>query len=202
MLNRVLSPRGFTYATKNDIVVIKRKEQKKRVLEGKVVDDMGDEVSGVTILIVDKDQNVGTMTDPNGNFSLDLPTDNTIVRISFVGMKTLEINTAKLNLEKKQTFQLVPDAKLLDEIVVTGYQEIDRRKLASSILSIKGSDLMGGEYMSVDKMLQGRLPGVAVMNMSSTPGAAPKIRIRGSSSITGNREPVWVVDGIILEEAC
>ena len=54
--------------------------------------------------------------------------------------------------------------------------------------------------MSVDKMLQGRLPGVAVMNMSSTPGAAPKIRIRGSSSITGNREPVWVVDGIILEE--
>lgn len=200
LLNRVLSPRGFTYATKNDIVVIKRKEQKKRVLEGKVVDDMGDEVSGVTILIVDKDQNVGTMTDPNGNFSLDLPTDNTIVRISFVGMKTLEINTAKLNLEKKQTFQLVPDAKLLDEIVVTGYQEIDRRKLASSILSIKGSDLMGGEYMSVDKMLQGRLPGVAVMNMSSTPGAAPKIRIRGSSSITGNREPVWVVDGIILEE--
>ena len=200
LLNRVLSPRGFTYATKNDIVVIKRKEQKKRVLEGKVVDDMGDEVSGVTILIVDKDENVGTMTDANGYFSLDLPADNTIVRISFVGMKTLEINTAKLNLEKKQTFQLVPDAKLLDEIVVTGYQEIDRRKLASSILSVKGADLIGGEYMSIDKMLQGRLPGVAVMNMSSTPGAAPKIRIRGSASITGNREPVWVVDGIILEE--
>ncbi|MEO5247375.1 TonB-dependent receptor plug domain-containing protein, partial [Bacteroides ovatus] len=81
-----------------------------------------------------------------------------------------------------------------------GYQEIDRRKLASSISSIKGADLIGGEYLSIDKMLQGRLPGVAVMNMSSTPGAAPKIRIRGSSSITGNREPVWVVDGIILEE--
>ena len=92
------------------------------------------------------------------------------------------------------------DVKSIDEVVVTGYQEIDRRKLASSISSIKGADLIGGEYLSIDKMLQGRLPGVAVMNMSSTPGAAPKIRIRGSSSITGNREPVWVVDGIILEE--
>ena len=95
---------------------------------------------------------------------------------------------------------LEDDSQNIGEVVITGYQEIDRRKLASSILSIKGSELIGGEHMSVDKMLQGRLPGVAVMNMSSTPGAAPKIRIRGSSSITGNREPVWVVDGIILEE--
>ena len=116
---------------------------------------------------------------------------------SFIGMKQREMTWKG----KSLTVVLEDDLQRIDEVVVTGYQEIDRRKLASSILSVKGDDLKGGEYLSVDKMLQGRLPGVAVINMSSTPGAAPKIRIRGSSSITGNREPVWVVDGIILEES-
>ncbi len=70
---------------------------------------------------------------------------------------------------KPMTIVMKSDVKSIDEVVVTGYQEIDRRKLASSISSIKGADLIGGEYLSIDKMLQGRLPGVAVMNMSSTP---------------------------------
>ena len=74
------------------------------------------------------------------------------------------------------------------------------RKAEVEQAAFNPQNIVEGIGFSPDKMLQGRLPGVAVMNMSSTPGAAPKIRIRGSSSITGNREPVWVVDGIILEE--
>ena len=72
-------------------------------------------------------------------------------------------------------------------------------KNASSVISVKGSELQEGAAISIDNMLQGKLAGVNIINPTSTPGAAPKVRIRGASSISGNREPVWVVDGIILE---
>ena len=88
----------------------------------------------------------------------------------------------------------------MDEVVITGYQRIDKRKNASSVISVKGSELQEGAAISIDNMLQGKLAGVNIINPTSTPGAAPKVRIRGASSISGNREPVWVVDGIILED--
>ena len=68
------------------------------------------------------------------------------------------------------------------------------------MISVKGSELQEGAAISIDNMLQGKLAGVNIINPTSTPGAAPKVRIRGASSISGNREPVWVVDGIILED--
>ncbi|MCS2389488.1 carboxypeptidase-like regulatory domain-containing protein [Bacteroides thetaiotaomicron] len=91
-----------------------------------------------------------------------------VLIVSYLGMIVQEVKVAGT---KPMTIVMKSDVKSIDEVVVTGYQEIDRRKLASSISSIKGADLIGGEYLSIDKMLQGRLPGVAVMNMSSTPGA-------------------------------
>lgn len=75
LLDRVLSPKGFTYATKDGIVVIKKKDQKTRVLEGRVVDDMGGELPGVTVLILGKERNIGTMTDADGAFHWDSLTE-------------------------------------------------------------------------------------------------------------------------------
>lgn len=163
---------------------------------GRVIDQNGDPLVGVSVYV--KGSMAGTITDVKGYFEMPSHGKKELKMVfSFIGMKQREMTWKG----KSLTVVLEDDLQRIDEVVVTGYQEIDRRKLASSILSVKGDDLKGGEYLSVDKMLQGRLPGVAVINMSSTPGAAPKIRIRGSSSITGNREPVWVVDGIILEES-
>ena len=102
----------------------------------------------------------------------------------------------------KDTINVVLEEEVntMDEVVITGYQRIDKRKNASSVISVKGSELQEGAAISIDNMLQGKLAGVNIINPTSTPGAAPKVRIRGASSISGNREPVWVVDGIILED--
>lgn len=198
VLDKVLANTGYSYEIEGNIVTIvyQQPKDKIRYARGTILDEDGGTLPGAFIKLAKAEHS--TIADNHGKFEISLMNqDNPVLLISYLGMVSQEI---KVTGSKPITIILKSDVKSIDEIVVTGYQEIDRRKLASSILSIKGSDLMGGEYLSIDKMLQGRLPGVAVMNMSSTPGAAPKIRIRGSSSITGNREPVWVIDGIILEE--
>lgn len=198
VLNKVLANTGYSYEIEGNIVTIVYQQPKEnvRTATGVVVDEGGLPLPGAYIKLSKTEHS--TITDNEGKFSINLfHQKEPVLIVSYLGMIVQEVKVAST---KPMTIVMKSDVKSIDEVVVTGYQEIDRRKLASSISSIKGADLIGGEYLSIDKMLQGRLPGVAVMNMSSTPGTAPKIRIRGSSSITGNREPVWVVDGIILEE--
>lgn len=166
------------------------------VAKGTVVDQSGKPIAGVAVVI--KGTSIGTATDAKGKYELELfDRKNVVLVYSMLGMKKQEIpyrNNTPIVVKMEEA------AESVDEVVVTGYQKIDKRELSSSIVSIKGADLVGGAQMSLDRMLVGRLPGVAVSGLTSTPGAAPKIRIRGQSSITGNREPVWVLDGIILEE--
>lgn len=193
-------PYGFEVTEGYVLVVARPKtvtdtKAKKKEIRGLVTDEKGIKLPGVSILV--KGTGMGTVTDIEGAFKLEVPAEGGIMLVfSFIGMETKEIkaDTSFMKVVLKESVEQV------DEVVVTGYQKIDKRVLSSSITSIKGEDLIGGNAISVDQMLQGRLAGVAVLNQTSTPGAAPKIRIRGSSSITGNREPVWVVDGIVLDE--
>ena len=91
----------------------------------------------------------------------------------------------------------------MDEVIVrTGFENIDKRKLTSSVVTVKMDDIMEPITTTLDKMLQGKIPGMAVLQQSSTVGAAPKIRIRGSSTIVGSREPLWVLDGIVRRRSC
>ena len=200
LLDRVLSPKGFTYATKDGIVVIKKKDQKTRTLEGKVVDEQGGELPGVTVLILGKERNIGTMTDADGAFSLGLPEGDVTIRLSFVGMQTLEIHTGKLNLDKEHTFKLKPDSKQLEEVVVTGYQNVNRRELASAVSQIEMDEIKLSDKFSIDQMLAGQVAGMSVTTTGGGPSATPKIRIRGTSSLYGNTAPLWVLDGIILDD--
>lgn len=166
------------------------------IASGKVVDEAGEALEGVAVII--KGTSIGTATDAAGHFELDLfDNRNAVLVFSMLGMETQEI---KYKDNRPVIVRLEEDAATVEQVVVTGYQKIDKHQLASSVVSVAASELLGAGQMSIDKMLQGRVAGMAVTNMSSTPGAAPKIRIRGQSSITGNREPVWVLDGIILEE--
>ena len=181
VLNKVLANTGYSYEIEGNIVTIVYQQPKEnvRTATGVVVDEGGLPLPGAYIKLSKTEHS--TITDNEGKFSINLfRQKEPVLIVSYLGMIVQEVKVAGT---KPMTIVMKSDVKS-----------------ASSISSIKGADLIGGEYLSIDKMLQGRLPGVAVMNMSSTPGAAPKIRIRGSSSITGNREPVWVVDGIILEE--
>ena len=166
------------------------------VAKGTVVDQSGKPIAGVAVVI--KGTSIGTATDAKGKYELELfDRKNVVLVYSMLGMKKQEI---PYGINTPIVVKMEEAAESVDEVVVTGYQKIDKRELSSSIVSIKGADLVGGAQMSPDRMLAGRLPGVAVSGLTPTPGAAPKIRIRGQSSITGNREPVWVLDGIILEE--
>ena len=175
----------------------KNGEIKQRTITGKVTDKSGAPLPGVTVMI--KGLSVGTATDVTGSYKLAIPQEEKdfILQFSFVGMKTQEVKYVG-----KDTINVVLEEEVntMDEVVITGYQHIDKRKNASSVISVKGSELQEGAAISIDNMLQGKLAGVNIINPTSTPGAAPKVRIRGASSISGNREPVWVVDGIILED--
>ena len=95
---------------------------------------------------------------------------------------------------------LEDDANVLQDVVVTGYQVIDKRASTSAITSIKAEDILRPDAISIDQMLEGQVPDLMFMSNSGEAGAAPKIRIRGTSSIIGNREPLWVVDGIVVQD--
>lgn len=145
-----------------------------------------------------------TTTDMNGVYSFLIENDASYtLRVSYLGMTTRQI---KVSLPKAvDNFKVTPvilkesDAAL-HEVVITGYQVMSRRESASAISSVKASDIMVQGVGSIDQMLQGTMPGMAVMNTSGEPSATPKIRIRGNATINGNKSPVWVVDGVILEQ--
>lgn len=209
LLDRVLKGSGLGYKFVDEYIVIvpinevarDSVKDKEVIIRGVVKDSDNLPLPGVTVLI--KNTTVGVATDNDGAFTIKLPRDTATLVFSFIGMETKEIAIKKLKAGETRKDLIVilkSEAREIGEVVVTGYQTIEKRKLSSSIVSIDGADVLVGTGLSVDQMLQGRLPGVLVMNSTSTPGAAPKIRVRGSSSITGNREPVWVVDGIILED--
>lgn len=195
-MEEILRPTGFSYTFQNDIIVItpKMAEPEKNILTGLVFDENKQPLPGVTVLV--KGSSNGVTTNTKGEFSIKLQEKDTLV-FSFIGMESV---TLPYTGQKTVTITLKSSKKELEEVVVTGYQVIEKRKLTSAVVSVKGSDVLDPINTSIDQMLQGKIPGLQAINQSGTPGVAPKIRIRGSSSISGSREPVWVVDGVILSD--
>lgn len=98
------------------------------------------------------------------------------------------------------TIVMEEDSQEMEEVVVTGYQVINKKKSTSAITSVKMDDIMIPGATSIDQMLEGRVSDMILMTNSGEVGVAPKIRIRGTSTLVGNREPLWVVDGIIVQD--
>jgi TonB-linked SusC/RagA family outer membrane protein len=195
---------NLTYDIVDKVVVIMQKPdeapankevQKKKEFKGTVTDKDGNTLPGVSVVV--KGSFLGTTTDGNGKYKIVVPAKAEVLVYSFVGMISKEITLGDRT-EINVTLQSIA-AKLM-EVVITGYGQIEKRKLSSSVVTVHAKDLNEGGVVSLDQMLEGKITGLAVMGNTSTPGAATKIRIRGSSSITGNREPVWVVDGVIIED--
>ena len=165
-------------------------------ISGKVVDKDNVPLPGVTVLV--KGTSLGTATDINGTYKLAIPDQQSLVlEFSFVGMKT---KTVTYTGQKEINIVLEEDVSEMEEVVVTGYQKIERRKLTSSITTVDMDRLSMVNQPSIDKLLQGQVPGMTIVSTSGAPGAVPQIRIRGTSTISGNVQPLWVVDGIILDD--
>ena len=165
-------------------------------IQGYVKDVNNDPLPGVTVVL--KGTNLGTTTAQDGFYRLDLAQmENITLVFSFVGMETQEIKYTgqdSINVVMKE------DVKRMDEVVVTGYQAIQKKGMTGAYTKISGDELIGTGRGSVESMLQGRLPGVMVINESGLTGRRPRVRVRGTSTLLGNAEPVWVVDGIIQED--
>ncbi|MDB5261942.1 MAG: TonB-dependent receptor plug [Adhaeribacter sp.] len=148
------------------------------------------------INVIEKGTQNGTTTNSQGNYQLTVK-DNAVLVFSMVGYKTQEVPVAG---RTSVSVTLEEEGKSLDEVVVTGYQTIDRKMFTGSATLLKGDDAQRSGITDVSRMLEGRVAGVSVQNVSGTFGAAPKIRVRGATSITGDNKPLWVVDGVILED--
>lgn len=153
-----------------------------------------DGLPGVNVVVQGTSQ--GTITDVEGKFSLNAEPGATLV-FSSVGYKNHEI---VLGSQTVLNIVLEVEAKVLEEVVVTGFQEVERKLFTGSAASVKMSDIRSPGMSDAGRMLEGRVAGVTVDNVSGTFGTSPKIRIRGNTSINGDTQPLMVVDGVILED--
>ena len=139
----------------------------------------------------------GVITDIGGKFNISVPEGVTRLFCSYVGHEVQEL---KLVPGKNQyEITLFPSAQMLDAVVVTGYQTVERRKLTAAVGKLNISDETIGAVKSIDQALAGQIAGLSVTSTSGAPGAPAKIRIRGTSSLNGTQDPLWVLDGIPLE---
>ncbi len=202
LLTDLLEDTNLTYTMVNDVIIIKPKEEiavqqdKKVVVQGKVTDyETGESLPGVNIVV--KNGFLGAITDTNGEFKMTLPKEYETLVFSFIGYVTQEV---KLEGRTTLDVQMVSEILEIGEVVATGYYTVDKRELTSAISTVKAQDLDLMGSLSIDKMLEGKATGLMVTNLSATPGAAAKVRIRGGSTFTGNQSPLWVIDGVIYED--
>lgn len=146
---------------------------------------------------------VGTVTDELGNFVLEIPANTSSLLISYLGYESrlIQLSTDEKNItiSLRSVEQLLEEANALQEVVLTGYQKIEKRKLTSAIETVKMDDIQQAGVASVDQLLAGQIAGVAVTPETGSPGGATKIRIRGTASLNGAQDPLWVIDGLPLE---
>ncbi|HVI46495.1 MAG TPA: SusC/RagA family TonB-linked outer membrane protein [Chitinophaga sp.] len=158
---------------------------------GRITDDKGIPLPYASV--IEKGSTNGTFSDEDGNFHLKVQ-PNATVQVSYVGMQTKQIPAEPAH---NLTVSLSPVMAAINEVVVNGYSRVKQKYSAASVTIIPMTDLDRKDQLSVDNMLEGKVPGLNINMNSTTPGAAPKIRLRGTSTLLGNREPVWVIDGII-----
>lgn len=195
VLDEAFKGTNLVYKITGNLITIKEvKKDETLVAKGVVKDEKGEPMPGVSVII--KGTVTGTSTDTKGNFQIRVP-ENSILLFSFLGM---ESESLLCDSEDPVTIVMKERVNEMDEVLITGYQIFKKRELTSSIVSLGAEDIIEPVGSSLDQMLQGKVPGMSVMQMTSTVGAAPKIRIRGSSTIIGNREPLWVLDGIVLSD--
>ncbi|KOS08248.1 TonB-dependent receptor [Flavobacterium akiainvivens] len=159
-------------------------------VSGVVSDDKGMTIPGVSVVVKGTDS--ATTTDVDGNYSISAPADATLV-FSFIGFTTQEIaikNRTSINLT------LIEEAETLNEVVVIGYGSVKKDDVNSAVSSIRTKDIENLKQTTVDQMIQGKAAGVSVTNNSGQPGSAVSIRVRGTTSISGTNEPLYIIDGV------
>lgn len=163
---------------------------------GTVTDATGFPLPGASILV--KGTTKGEITNIDGNYTINLDQTPSTLVFSYLGFISKEVEvtnqtTVNVSLEENQ--------ELLDEVVVIGYGQVDKKDVTGALTSVKPTKKIVNQSRNVENLIQGRAAGVLVSANSSEPGATTSIKIRGTNSLTGNTEPLYVIDGIIMDSA-
>lgn len=165
---------------------------------GKVIDANGEPLVGVSVMPRGKDTHIkGGITDLDGSFSFPSNGQKTVnLRVSFIGMVTQNV------VWKGRPLRIVmdEDSHAIDEVVVTGYQNLDRRRSTVAATSVKMEDVLMPSMTTIDQALEGKIPDMTYTLNSGEVGATARLRVRGTSTLMGNREPLWVLDGFPLSD--
>ena len=201
-LEQLLKPRQLTFKAIGDNILIdavKKNADDKAMsaiikVEGKVIDEAGKPLPGVTVKI--KDSQKSTSTDNEGNFHLNADETDVLV-FSFIGYETLE---QSVNGKTKIFVSMKPTASLVKEVVVIGYGTQTRKDVTTAVSSLGSADVNNFPSTGVDKAMTGKLAGVQVLQPNGAPGAGISIKVRGTGTITAGSDPLYVVDGVPLSD--
>ena len=193
VLDRLFESSDFTYKVfENNLIVVSLKENSQQGIVKGIVNDAstGKPMPGVNVAV--KGSTIGTITDANGKYSIEVNDPKAVLTFSFIGYASTNIPVeGKSILDIKLTPQINP----LSEVVVIGYGTVKKSDLTGSIGSVSSGDLEAFPTLGATSAIQGRTSGVAVTSTNGAPGTMPRIRIRGGTSINAGSDPLYVVDG-------
>ncbi len=202
VLGTLLAGSNMVFTVEDDYIIIKQKpvyqssDPNDLFIMGNVYDDLGMALPGAAVRI--KETSLGSITDGNGHYVLQTNQSDSITLVfSFIGMKDLEM---PFNGQTPFNIKMEPEVQMLVDVVVTGYQNIEKQRVAGSVSKINHDEMELNVINSIEQSIQGKVPGVTITNVSGEVGVRQKTRVRGTSTFLGNQEPIWVVDGIIQED--
>ncbi len=184
---------AWIFITLSGIIPVSVYAQQLQVVSGKVTDQKGEEIPGVNILV--KGLQKGTSTDLKGDFSIELPSTHETLLFSFIGYKTEEVRVGN---QTELAVSLTPDSKQLNEIVIVGYGQQERKNLIGSVSKVNPSETKNIPVGGFDAQLAGKVAGVQVTSNTGVPGEAVNIRLRGATSINASNNPLYVLDGVFI----
>ena len=196
MLTQLLKGTNCTYDLEGNYIIIKplQKAQtsgKKVKVRGVIKDETGEPIIGATVRV--KGQSEGTVSDLDGNFTLDVTDDNTL-QISYIGYQTQEFAVGK---QHHFSIVLEEDKKILNEVVVIGYGTQKKGDITSSVGSVKSEDFTAGAINDAGQLIQGKIAGLSVTNPSGNPVGGTEISLRGNTTILGaSTNPLILIDGV------
>lgn len=198
-LDKTVTPRDLEYIIDGNTIVVRRKRETARLadvilidISGKITNEKGEPVAGASILV--KGSTIGTSSDDQGNFKLQLTKDQQVLVISSIGFETKEVRVSGAG--PVNIVLIRKDDTAIEDVVVVGFGTQKKTDLTGSVSTVSADKVNQGVNQSLSHALQGRASGVTVIQNSGEPGAGVEIRIRGTGSINDN-SPLYVVDGVI-----
>lgn len=197
VMEQLLEGSGCSITFSNGHIIINKQARtvsSTKNISGVVKDETGEPVIGANVVV--KGTTNGTVTDMNGQYSLEVP-EGGVLQISYIGYNTQEV---KVGSGDVVNVSLREDSEALDEVVVIGYGTVKKSDLTGAVGSVQMKDVSQVGITSADRALQGQIAGVQVNARTGQPGESMMIRVRGSNSLAGGNEPLYVIDGMPVEK--